>query len=412
MASVQEPLAHPLNIMKFCDSPCSGVLATRAFGHNGVRKRREIMKMKTKSTIMYIALPYVMNEMKYDRHVQVVGDKASRMKYLDALEEEIRITAEEYESTCFEAVRIGGSSPSVMDPDRIGRMLQLTKKLYAVDPRAEVSIKAIPNTVCTPSLTGWAYGNPTRMSLKIDSLKSEELRALGRPWTVQDVQNAILFLDKFHVVNIDAQLMYGIDGQSITSWRQTLRSVLDLEPLHVTVLPMLRSGSVDDGSGNSRDFYDAALDILMQHGFEHYAVGRFAKSDHRDLYHSALLEGADVVGFGLGARSLNDGFAYANTPEYGKYVENGSDPSMAIVDPLALEAEAQLAIHVDRRVRLMDGFDLAVMANDFGCAFPAKLKRGIEAWVARGWIRESGTIIRLTNEGACACNGGESLLRA
>ena len=368
--------------------------------------------MKDKSAIVYIALPYVIDEMKHDRHVQVVGDKTSRVAYLDALEEEIRDAADEYENVAIDAVRIGGPSPSVMDPDRIGRILQLVKRLYSVNPRAEMSVKAIPNTVCTPSLTGWAYGNPTRISLKIDSLKSGELQALGRPWMVQDIQNAVLFLDKFHVANIDAQLMYGIDGQSLTSWRQTLRSALDLEPLHVTISPMRRIENPEGNFGGYQEFYNAALEILVQNGFEHYAVGRFAKPNHRDIYYSALLKGVDVIGFGLGARSLGEGFSYVNTSKYITYIEGRSDPAKIIVDPLVLDAEAQFALYVDRRLHLMDDLDLAAMANDYGCELPSELKEGIETWVARGWVQESGTRLRLTDEGACACNRGESLLRA
>ncbi|WP_270298802.1 hypothetical protein [Eggerthella sinensis] len=130
-------------------------------------------------------------------------------------------------------MKVGGGSPSIMSPDKLGELLLDLRVLFDLADDCEVSLEAVPHTVGVPSLTGWGQGKVNRVILRADSVQPEELVALDRPFDSVQVQNALLFLDKFHLGNVDVALRYGIPGQTEASLMRTLRSVAGIEPAHL-----------------------------------------------------------------------------------------------------------------------------------------------------------------------------------
>ena len=181
---------------------------------------------------------------------------------------------------------------------------------------AEMALEAIPNTVGVPSLTGWGQGKPSRIELRVGAIHLRDLDELHPPYRVSDIQNAVLFLDKFGMNNVSVSLVYGLPGQTEASWRQTLRKALDLEPYEVAVSPV----SPADGEGlaqeRQRALYEVAAALLGERGLVEYAVGRFARAAGESAYVKALASGADAVGVGLGAVSCVDGMAWRNTDDF------------------------------------------------------------------------------------------------
>lgn len=360
--------------------------------------------------LVYLSIPFVIDDAPDWPQAQCKGDRLARMAYLDALQVETESAAGDFGDRRVRAVRIGGPSPSIMDPDRIGKLLLAVRRTYTVDPRAEVSIKATPLTVGTPSLTGWAYGNPTRIDLQVDSLKTTELEAIGRPWARNDVQNAILFLDKFHVNNVGLSLLYDLPGQTEISWKQTLRDALDLEPTHVSIRPYRIAGAQAAYDPERRErqgaYYDMACAHLAEGGFDRYAVGAFARTNHRDVYRSLMAEGLGVVGLGLGAWSHFDGYAYANTQDFDAYLASKGDPSGLIVDPCALTAEAEAALALRSRLYLREGVDIADLAAKHGDEAAASAKQVLDAWKQEGLVQEQAGRMALTVAGEHAWTRG------
>lgn len=93
-----------------------------------------------------------------------------------------------------------------MSPDKLGAFLLELRKLFRLSDDCEVSIEAVPHAVGVPSLAGWGQGKVNRVILRADSVQPEELLALDRPFDSVQVQNALLFLDRFHLGNVDVVL--------------------------------------------------------------------------------------------------------------------------------------------------------------------------------------------------------------
>lgn len=305
-----------------------------------------------KTAVVKVAIPFVSEESPNAARVGVVGDRAARMGYLDALALEAESIAEDFEDFLVRAISIEGPMPSIMSPDGLGGFLRRLSTLFNMDPACEISIAAIPHTVGVPSLTGWGLGKVNRISLKAGSLQAAELSSLKAPYGLSDIQNALLFFDKFRLNNVDVELLVGIPGQSESSLLRSIRSLTGIDVPHVTLRPFSVGGG---DSSRNRILFDAACERLISEGYEHYSPGRFVRKEaYSSLLVRSVSQGAHVIGMGLGALTVVDGLAYRNTVDYGRYVSAPGDPSI-VEGVVRLDEFHASALAVGRSLMLSRG---------------------------------------------------------
>lgn len=100
----------------------------------------------------------------------LTGDRRARESYLDALEREVEAVAADADDLSIRAIRIDGPMPSIMSPDRLGRLAHGIKGAFCCEPGCETTLVALPHTIGVPSLTGW-QGAINRVELLVDSLE-------------------------------------------------------------------------------------------------------------------------------------------------------------------------------------------------------------------------------------------------
>jgi oxygen-independent coproporphyrinogen III oxidase len=150
----------------------------------------------------------------------------------------------------------------------------------------------------------------TRASLGVQSFIESETRTLGRPQKPAIVHQALerLVSAGFPVLNID--LIYGAQGQTVSSWLESLRSAMIYAPEEVFlyplyVRPLTGLGRIGrDPSDTRLALYQAGRDFLLAHGYRQISMRLFRRQD-------AEIDGSDpyccqedgMVGLGAGARS-------------------------------------------------------------------------------------------------------------
>ncbi|MDR3307563.1 MAG: radical SAM protein [Coriobacteriales bacterium] len=282
--------------------------------------------------LLYVHIPYCIHHCRFCDACVLVGSSEQKQRYLEALTREIDSARDELAEYSVAGIYVGGGSPTVMRPDSVALMVRRLKKLVNLERSAEVTIEVMPQTVGTPLLTGLNPGGFTRYSLSVQSVIPQELQAIDAGFTVQDVQNAVLFLDRFRHNNVNLDLMYGIPEQTLRTWERTLHAVRDFNPGHVSVYPFKGNAAVEVGAADAADDTGAADDMiafaseyLPSLGLQRYSTNHFAKPNRHSTYHQNRLNGMDYRGFGLGARSLVEGIAFENTLNLTTYLEHSAD---------------------------------------------------------------------------------------
>ena len=311
----------------------------------------------TDKLVVDVAFPFTLSTPKYGPSRPFTGNHAAKAAYVDALEAELVSLDDEVRARPVCAVRLSGGA-SIMSADKVCHLVRRIKKTLNLVPGAEISIDVEPLTVCTPSLTDWTSCGITRVNLLALSCDDAELSALGAHHSREQLQNALLFLEKFHMANVNFEVLYGVPGQTQASWKRTLLTLAGVDAPYISIRPLvdaasdkawaLKTGEANTAQGDvpaaplpspetRRTLYEQAQRILGERGYTEIAPGDFAKSGlapASGVFGPLMRAGADVLGLGAGARSRLDGFLYENACNYDLYVAKSADFEAIVRNPL------------------------------------------------------------------------------
>lgn len=196
----------------------------------------------TDKLIVDVVFPFTLSTPKYGPSRPFTGNHAAKAAYVDALEAELASLDDEVCARPVSAVRLSGGA-SIMSADKVCHLVRRIKKTLNLVPGAEISIDVEPLTVCTPSLTDWTSCGITRVNLAALSCDDAELTALGAHHSREQLQNALLFLEKFHMTNVDFEVLYGVPGQTAASWKRTLLTLAGIDAPQISIRPLVDAAS-------------------------------------------------------------------------------------------------------------------------------------------------------------------------
>lgn len=212
-----------------------------------------------------------------------------------------------------ETVYVGGGTPSLLG----GRLVGLVDYVRAYCEPVEFTCEANPESFTLDLAQALRAAGVTRISLGVQSLNASELKAIGR---IHSAEQAMLAIAQAKAAGFSTScdVMCGLPGQTLDTFAETLRSLVTLNPDHVSVYPL----QLEDGTPLARmeeagdvevpdeDFQaqcmDLAAEVLKEAGYERYEVASYAKSGHRCRHNIAYWTGKPYLGLGRSAASMLD----------------------------------------------------------------------------------------------------------
>lgn len=229
------------------------------------------------------------------------------------------------------SVFLGGGTPSLMDPDWAGEIVETAKRLWTPDADLEVSLEANPTDAESGRFAGFRDAGVNRLSLGLQSFDDAALKFLGRNHDAGQARRAAdIAAATFPRLSVD--MIYALPDQTAAAWREQLRAVIDLGAEHVSPYQLtIEAGTAfdravrrgvftppDDEVGGA--LYDTTQAVLEGAGFEAYEVSNHAKGEAARSRHNLVYwRGQDYVGAGPGAhgRLTLDGVRTATTAPSG-----------------------------------------------------------------------------------------------
>lgn len=231
--------------------------------------------------------------------------------YCESLLAQVDVHGKAGELADVETVYIGGGTPSLLG----GHLVELVNCIRTHCNPVEFTCEANPESFTSDLARSLRAAGVTRVSLGVQSLQADELRAIGRIHTAEQAVKAVA-LAREEGFSTSCDLMCGLPGQTLDAWRDTLKRVLLADPDHVSVYPL----QLEEGTPLERleaagkievpdeDFQaqcmDIAAELLHAHGFERYEVANYAKSGHRCQHNIAYWTGVPYLGLGRSAASM------------------------------------------------------------------------------------------------------------
>ena len=316
----------------------------------------------------------------------------------------------------------GGGTPGLWRPDCIASVLATAARAFAIPDLSalEITVEANPGEVTELHLAALRAVGVNRLSFGIQSFDDALLREIGRTHTVAHAQAAIPLARAVGFSNIACDLMFGLPGQTLLQWQQTLRLAAAAGPDHLscyalTIEPFTPFGQREKKGQLSRpdddavaEMWDVAQATLATAGFEHYEVSSYAQPLARAVHNSLYWTQAAYLGVGCAAASFRPmagggGWRFINPRSAESYMRGSLSASGEVA---AAQVEWRSSDDLEGEalwlaLRTSDGLDRARHRELFGAdpLHSATRNQTAQALQRAGWLTISPAYLRPTPAG-------------
>lgn len=346
------------------------------------------MLSKNLSLSLYLHIPFCRHRCAYcDFNTYTsLGDLQSA--YAAALAAEIRQVAGGVRRPAH-TVFLGGGTPSLMAPADLAHILTAVQTHFTLADDAEVTMEANPGTVDEAYLAAVRAAGINRISFGVQSAILTELALLEREHDFATAVTAVHMARAAGIPNLNLDLIYGVPGQTMASWQQSLQAVLALQPPHLSLYcltiepgtPMkrwLENGRMPPPDPDfAADQYEYACDVLAGQGYDHYEISNWARPGYACEHNLTYWRNGSYLGLGAGAHGHAAGYRYQVVKQprvYMRRLQSETPPgfplSTAVAESHHLTRDEAMTDTVITQLRLLaEGLDLAAFAHTFGQSF-------------------------------------------
>ncbi|RJF75842.1 radical SAM family heme chaperone HemW [Rhodopseudomonas palustris] len=278
---------------------------------------------------VYVHWPFCLSKCPYCdfnshvRHAAIDEDRFAR-----AFAREIETTAARTGPREVTSIFLGGGTPSLMQPQTVGAILDAIGKYWRVAPDAEVSLEANPTSVEATRFRGYRAAGVNRVSLGVQALDDASLKALGRLHTAQEAMEAVAIArSAFDRYSFD--LIYARPGQTPAMWEAELRRAIGEAAEHLSLYQLTieaetpfyalhRAGKLQTpDEAASRALYDVTQSVCAELGLPAYEISNHARPGAECQHNLVYWRGQEYAGIGPGAHGRLDigGVRYATATE-------------------------------------------------------------------------------------------------
>jgi oxygen-independent coproporphyrinogen-3 oxidase len=305
-----------------------------------------------------------------------LGGGASQDAYASTAIAEVEFAAKALQGSGLPERRLGtvffgGGTPTLLPAEDLARILTAAVSQWGLEPGAEVTTEANPDSVTPESLQLLADAGFTRVSFGMQSAVPHVLKVLDRTHTPSRVPQVVQWArDAGLAVSLD--LIYGTPGESLEDWRYSLETALSYGPDHISAYALIvedgtklaaqiRRGEVpgiDDDDHAAK--YELADELITAAGLGWYEVSNWSRTPEQACRHNlAYWRGDDWWGIGPGAHSHVGGVRWWNVKHPTAYAGRLAGGVSPAAGRETLDAETRNVERVMLEARLSTGLEVS-----------------------------------------------------
>lgn len=309
-------------------------------------------------------------------------------------------------------VYIGGGTPSLIPAFLIQNIVQD----ISCSPLQEFTIEANPESIDEQWLDDVLEAGTNRISIGVQSLDDEILTTLGRFHDTKHAMESIVLVRKAGFTNVSVDLIFGVPGQTMNTWKQTLARILELEPDHVSgyclsveedtvFYKMASSGGLQiPNQEETADMYCVMCELLDKSGLLRYEISNFARAGYECKHNMGYWTFTPYLGIGSSAHSYDGKVRSWNESDPVSYIDDCVIKGEATSGYEVIDERTHIFETVMLSLRTVNGLDMrqiSVTDTDTG----NKLDNKIHDLTESGFltVNKKGHIV-LTNRGAVLSN--------
>ena len=298
---------------------------------------------------LYIHIPFCFSKCLYCDFYSLTSISAVP-DFLDALFKEMDMYRSRFNQ--FDTVYIGGGTPSLLSPQQLGDILTSVRKSFDLMSDPEITFETNPADLGRSFLELMLEIGINRINIGVQSFDENVLEFLGRRHTAKQAISAIEASRKAGFHNIGLDLIYGVPGQSIESWLDTLKQAVAFSPEHLSCYQLTlepktplgkryQAGEFSiPGEELQYEFFMKTSQFLEDAGYIHYEVSNFARgTDYTSRHNQKYWDHSPYLGLGPAAHSFQDNKRWWNHRSLDQYLTATNAGNLPIEETEILTTE-------------------------------------------------------------------------
>lgn len=360
---------------------------------------------------LYIHIPFCNSKCAYCGFYSVPSLKR-KTDFLEALKQEIVSRKDDLHGEKVETVYFGGGTPSLLTIEELKAIMALLHDSFEIDPEAEITLEANPDTLSLEYLKGLRLMGVNRLSIGIQSFFDQDLQYLSRRHNAQHARQCLDWAKEVGFENLSIDLIYGLPTSDAGQWSRNLDCFFALDIPHLSAYALtlepnaILTKQIEMGKVAPVNEDDAVLDYellcqkMAQHGFLHYEISNFCKPGRHSRHNASYWFGVSYAGFGPSAHSYDGHSRQWNVSSVEQYVGNGKRKTEngKLFEKEELSPEQQYDEYVMLRLRTMWGIDLKYLKREMGERFSIYCEQKAQPLIEQGRLSQTREFLYLTNQ--------------
>jgi len=361
---------------------------------------------------VYIHIPFCTNKCYYcDFNSFVTNNPQLIWDYLDALDREISLTCAQTPPERIETIFVGGGTPTFLDHAQMGRFLEIVQRHFGrfMTSDLEYTMEANPGTTDREKLDLMRAGGVNRLSFGVQSFDNELLKRLGRIHDVEDVYRSVENALAAGFSNLSLDLMFGLPGQTLEIFRQSVETALQLPTSHFSAYSLKveentlfhtlyeKGQLILPEEETELAMYLMLIEMMEKAGYRQYEISNFARDGRESRHNKTYWLNNEYYGIGAGAHGYVNGERHVNAGPLAVYLQMCRE-GLPRVDQFAVSQKEAMEDQMILGLRLREGVDLRRFEQRFGRTAEHEFGEIIAEEEAKGMLEEVNHHLRLTDK--------------
>jgi oxygen-independent coproporphyrinogen III oxidase len=359
---------------------------------------------------LYVHIPFCHRKCGYCDFNSYAMSGAIVPAFVEALHREIEQCP--YGGARVTTLFFGGGTPTFLEGETLAQILEHLQRRFDIAPDAEITIEANPGSVDRRKLRILHQAGFNRLSLGVQSFDAEELKRMERIHSPSRgaAERIVGARGRLHQPQFGPHLCparpdagtLGVEpapGDGAPT-RTPLALRADAGTGHALPSPLSERSNCACLMTRCRSrCFAMAQQLTREAGYQQYEISNYALPGYACRHNLIYWHNRPYLGFGPGAVSFYGGRRWMNVKHPREYVRR-----IGAGEPLEIESEQLTGWHSVAEtlmlgLRLIEGVNLAELERRYGLPVQARYQPLIQSLVARGWLLQEGTRIRLSDEG-------------
>lgn len=364
---------------------------------------------------IYIHIPFCKRRCIYCDFFSTTQSE-KKAEYVHALCQELEMRKDYLGSEEIETIYLGGGTPSQLSQEELEEIFLYIYKVYQVRPQAEITLEANPDDLTQEYVSMLRKLPFNRISMGIQTFQEETLKLLHRRHTARQTIEAFRRCREAGFQNISIDLMYGLPGETLDTWKQDLQQAIDLQPEHISAYHLIyeegttlwnlrEENKVQEAEEElSLALFKTLIDKLTKAGYEHYEISNFCMPGLHSRHNSSYWTGKKYLGCGPSAHSYNGVSRQWNISSLDKYIEGirANQPEFEIEE---LDLNTRYNDFVLTTIRTCWGMPLSQLRTIYGETLYNYCLRMAKPHLEQGVLEIVGETLKLTPQGIFISDG-------